>query len=49
MDPKITGIYEEFQRGVLDRRDFLGKLTRLAGGTAAASGVEGMSPQRRCA
>jgi carboxymethylenebutenolidase len=39
MDPKIVGLYEEFQRGVLDRREFLGKLARLAGGTAAAAAL----------
>ena len=39
MDPKIAGLYEEFQRGVLDRRDFLSKLARLAGGTAAAAAL----------
>ncbi|MGZ7066630.1 MAG: dienelactone hydrolase family protein, partial [Candidatus Aminicenantales bacterium] len=39
MDPKIAGLYEEFQRGVLDRRDFLAKLARLAGGTAAAAAL----------
>jgi carboxymethylenebutenolidase len=36
MDEKILGLYEEYSKGSLDRRDFLKKLAALAGGTAAA-------------
>ena len=36
MDPKIIDLYEEYTNGVLNRREFLKKLTKLAGGTAAA-------------
>ena len=37
MDNKIIGIYDEYANGYLDRREFLERLVRLAGGTAAAS------------
>jgi carboxymethylenebutenolidase len=37
MNPEIVGLYEDFRKGVLDRREFLGNLARLAGGTAAAA------------
>lgn len=36
MDEKIKGLCEEYSNGFLDRREFLKKLTALAGGTAAA-------------
>jgi len=36
MDPKIIDLYEEYTNGVLNRREFLKKLAKLAGGTAAA-------------
>jgi carboxymethylenebutenolidase len=39
MDSNIVGLYEDFRRGVLDRREFLGKLAHLAGGTAAAAAL----------
>jgi carboxymethylenebutenolidase len=39
MDSNIVGLYEDFRRGVMDRREFLGKLARLAGGTAAAAAL----------
>jgi carboxymethylenebutenolidase len=39
MDPKIVDLYQEFQRGGLDRRKFLRQLATLAGGTAAASAL----------
>jgi carboxymethylenebutenolidase len=37
MSPKIRDLYEEYARGAMDRRQFLGKLAMLAGGTAAAA------------
>jgi len=36
MDWKIIGLYDQYVRGSLDRRQFLQKLAYLAGGTAAA-------------
>jgi carboxymethylenebutenolidase len=36
MDKKILGLYDAYSNGSLDRREFLKKLTALAGGTAAA-------------
>ena len=35
MSPEIHDLYEEYARGAMDRRQFLGKLAMLAGGTAA--------------
>jgi carboxymethylenebutenolidase len=39
MNPEIHDLYKAFQRGNLDRRMFLEKLTRLAGGSAAAAAL----------
>jgi carboxymethylenebutenolidase len=39
MSPKIHDLYEEYARGAMDRRRFLGKLAMLAGGTAAAAAL----------
>jgi len=39
MDAKIIRLYEDFRGGVLDRREFLEKLARLAGGAAAAAAL----------
>ena len=39
MSPKIHDLYEEYARGAMDRRQFLGKLAMLAGGTAAAAAL----------
>ena len=36
MDQKIKDLYGEYTDGLLDRREFLKKLAKLAGGTAAA-------------
>ena len=36
MDEKIKNLYQEYRKGRLNRRSFLGKLAILAGGTAAA-------------
>lgn len=36
MDRKVTDLYNEYTHELLDRREFLEKLTLLAGGTAAA-------------
>ncbi len=36
MDQKIIDLYDEYFHGLLDRREFLKKLSILAGGTAAA-------------
>ena len=37
MDPKIIDLYDEYIHELLDRREFLKKLSVLAGGTAAAN------------
>jgi carboxymethylenebutenolidase len=39
MDPEIHNLYEAFKRGALERREFLGKLALLAGGTVAAAAL----------
>lgn len=39
MDETILGLYEQYSRGSLDRREFLKKLAVLTGGTAAALGL----------
>jgi carboxymethylenebutenolidase len=39
VDAKIIRLYEDFRGGVLDRREFLEKLARLAGGAAAAAAL----------
>jgi carboxymethylenebutenolidase len=39
MDSKIIHLYEDFQKGSFDRREFLGRLARLAGGAAAAAAI----------
>ena len=39
MSPEIKDLYEEFERGSIDRREFLRKLSKLAGGTAAAAAL----------
>jgi len=39
MDQKIIDLYDEYIHGLLDRREFLKKLSLLAGGTAAASAL----------
>jgi carboxymethylenebutenolidase len=39
MSPKIHDLYKEYSRGAMDRRQFLGKLAMLAGGTAAAAAL----------
>ncbi len=36
MDKKINDLYQEYKKGGIDRRSFLGKLAILAGGTTAA-------------
>ncbi|MBA4323112.1 MAG: carboxymethylenebutenolidase, partial [Odoribacter sp.] len=36
MDERITGLIDNYNRGVIDRREFLKKLTLYAGSTAAA-------------
>ncbi len=37
MSPEILAAYDEFSRGVLSRQEFLRRLARLAGGSAAAA------------
>ena len=37
MEKKITDLYSEYRKGELSRREFLKKLTLIAGSTAAAS------------
>ncbi len=37
MNPEIMSLEDDFARGRLDRREFFAKLTRIAGGAAAAS------------
>ncbi len=39
MDKKIINIYEDFKQRRLDRRGFLKKLSKIAGGTAAAAAL----------
>jgi carboxymethylenebutenolidase len=39
VNPEIKDLCEEYARGVMDRRDFLGRLAKLAGGAAAAAGL----------
>ena len=39
MSPEINDLYEKYARGAMDRREFLGKLAALAGGTAAAAAL----------
>ncbi len=39
MDQKIIDLYDEYTRGFLDRREFLKKLSILAGGAAAANAL----------
>ena len=39
MSPEIKDLYETYARGAMDRREFLGKLAALAGGTAAAAAL----------
>jgi len=39
MSPEIIALHDNFTRGRLDRREFFAKLTRIAGGTAAASAL----------
>jgi carboxymethylenebutenolidase len=39
MDKKISKLYDDFQCGRIERRDFIRKLSVLTGGTAAAMGL----------
>jgi carboxymethylenebutenolidase len=39
MDREIIGLYKEYAGGGMSRRDFLSRLARLAGGTAAAAAL----------
>lgn len=39
MTPEIIALHDDFARGRLGRREFFAKLTRIAGGTAAASAL----------
>ncbi len=39
VDSKIIDLYNEYIHTSLSRQDFLGRLTRLAGGSAAAAAV----------
>jgi carboxymethylenebutenolidase len=39
MDQKIIDLYDEYVHGLVDRREFLKKLSILAGGTAAANAL----------
>jgi carboxymethylenebutenolidase len=39
MDQAIVNLYQELQGGRLDRREFLGRVARLVGGTAAAAAL----------
>ena len=36
MDQRIIDLYDRFTHGVIDRREFLDRLTKIAGSTAAA-------------
>lgn len=37
--PEIIGLYDAFTHGVIERREFLDRLARIAGGAAAASAI----------
>ena len=37
MDQRIIDLYDDFTHGAMNRRDFLDRLTRIAGSTAAAT------------
>jgi carboxymethylenebutenolidase len=39
MDRRILRLYDEFTHGTMPRREFLGRLARIAGGAAAASAL----------
>jgi carboxymethylenebutenolidase len=39
MDRKIKDLHEEYTHGSLDRREFMKRLTALAGSTAAAGAI----------
>jgi len=39
MSPEIKDLYEEYARGAMDRREFLGKLAIVAGGTSIAASL----------
>lgn len=39
MDREVIGLYKEYAGGRMSRRDFLARLARLAGGTAAAAAL----------
>jgi carboxymethylenebutenolidase len=39
VDQKIINLYDKYTHGGMNRRDFLGKLSSLAGGVAAASAI----------
>lgn len=39
MDKRINGLYADYRKGSIDRRDFLRKLALYAGGTAAAASL----------
>ena len=39
MKPEIIALYDRFTHGGMDRRSFLERLARIAGGTAAASAL----------
>ena len=39
MDQRIINLYDEFTHGCMSRRDFLDRLTRIAGSVAAATAL----------
>jgi carboxymethylenebutenolidase len=39
VSPEIKDLYEKYARGAMNRREFLGKLAAVAGGTAAAAAL----------
>ncbi len=39
LDPEIVSLYDDYNRGHMERRDFLKSLSRMAGGAAAAASL----------
>ena len=48
MDQKMIDLYDEYTRGSMDRREFLKRLSVLAGSLAAAVGPIAISGKESC-
>jgi hypothetical protein len=46
MNKKITDLYEDYKKGLTNRRDFIRKLAMFAGSTAAALALLSVSCSR---